>query len=773
MIWFRGTLLLLLVLLAALAGFAWQQFNAPVPDDPQTLLAEGLSAPATIRYDARRRPFVEAASFEDALFVQGWLHARARYWQMELLRRAGKARLAELLGSSLLATDVEITLAGVPALTEKMLENASPAALAAVDAYVDGINLAVASLPAPLELRLLGADVTPWSREDVFALGGIMAFQSGRNMRNELLRLSLMSSLDPALAAIFTDRSQPVLPPQIGFDRYLAMEQALEQSRPYFQPPLLGSNGWVVGPDRSASGHALYAFDSHDGWGMPSLFYEVHLFFAGESVRGFSVPGLPGVINGFNEFMAWGFTNIGDSQDLYLETRDPDDPLRFRGRAGWYQAERETVLIPVSGQPDHELSIVRTENGPLIQSEPPLSLRWSALEIGDEYGLDGLFLLNRATSFEAFMAAVDRFPAPSANVTYADVEGNIAFRTLGLLPVRGRGDGLVPQAADDPESGWRELMPLAWTEGRLNLPRSINPESGYLIKANARVLPEPPLISADNAPGYRQARLEELLESTPSVSFEDMARWQGDWHNKQAEWLLPVLLPMIVAEEGTPTYQALASWQQAPVNAPDLVAPLLFNEFYLGIARAVFEPELGPEAFRALLANSYLLNHALDRLILDDGSSPWWRGAKAELVAGAFERTAAAHSAGALPESWGAAHGLLFRHEMSGAVPGLDGLLDRGPFAWGGGNPTVGRARFRYDRPYAATGGATVRLVIELSRPLRVGAVMPGGQSGHPASPHYDDQITGWIERTLDEVAATPAAAGAVITTLAPPGAAQ
>ncbi len=766
MSWLRRGIAVVLVLTVGLGLVAWYQLTAPIPEDAATVVAPGLSAPATVRYDANRRPFVQAERFTDAVFVQGWLHARERYWQMELLRRAGKGRLAELLGRGLLATDVEITLAGVPGMTEQMIANASAETMAVVDAYVAGINLAVATLPAPLEFRLLGAEPSPWSREDVFAIGGIMAFQSGRNMRNELLRLSLMAGLDQAMAVIFTDRSTPQVPGRIDFDRYLAMERALQQERPFFQPPLLGSNGWVVAPDRSATGNALFAFDSHDGWGMPSLFYEVHLFFQDESVRGFSVPGLPGAINGFNEFMAWGFTNIGDSQDLFLETRDPEDPGRFKGRDGWYRAATETVEIPVSGQEAHVLSIVRTENGPLIQHDPPISLRWSAREIGDDYGLDGLFLLNRATSFDAFMAAIDRFPAPSANVTYADVEGNIAYRTLGLLPRRGKGDGLVPLKADDPESDWLELMPLAWTEGSVNLPRSINPAQGYLVKANARVLPEPPLISADNAPGYRQARLEELLAAGSPVSFADMARWQGDWHNKQAEWLLPVLMSKIGNHADTQAYRDLARWLEAPVNEPDLTAPVLFNGWYIAIAREVFEPALGPERFQALLANSYLLNHALDRLILDDGSSPWWRGEKSAAIERAFESMAAARARA--PLSWGEAHGLLFRHEMSGAVPGLGALIDRGPYAWGGGNPTVGRARFRYDRPYAATGGATVRLVVEMSQPMRIGAVMPGGQSGHPASPHYDDQIETWMARKLDTIAATAEGAGDVVTTLLP-----
>ena len=768
--WLAGGCLLLLLAAIAAGLYLSAVYRAPVPDDLPELAAPGLSAPATIRYDPRRRPFVEAADFTDAVFVQGWLHARERFWQMELLRRAGKGRLAELLGAGILGTDVEITLAGVPRLARRMIANADADTLAVVDAYVAGINLALETLVPPLEFELLRTQPAPWQREDVFAVGGIMAFQSGRNMRNELLRMSLAADLDPERAALFSDRSVPVLPDGIDFDRYLAMERSLDQSAPYFQPPLLGSNGWVVAPARSASGKALFAFDSHDGWGLPALFYEVHLFFgadgAKESVRGFSVPGLPGAINGFNDFMAWGFTNIGDSQDLFIETRDPENPMRFNGRAGWYEAEVESVLIPVDGADPHRLEIVHTENGPLIQSSPPLSLRWSAQEIGERYGLDGLFRLNRANSLAAFHAAIDRFPAPSANVTYADVAGNIVFRTVGLLPIRGKGAGLVPLAADEPDSGWLGLLPLGKRAGTLNLPRAENPEAGYLVRANARVLPEPPLVSADNAPGYRQARLEELLGAETSVSFEQMARWQGDWHNKQAEWLLPRMLEEISGTDAaTGEFQQLTEWLAEPVNAPELAAPLLFDQWYLALARTVFEPALGPDRFRALLANSYVLNHALDRLILDDGGSPWWAGRKSAMVRAAFD---AMREGSQSRRTWGEAHQLLFRHEMSGAVPGLSLLIDRGPYAWGGGNPTVGRARYRYDRPFTATGGATVRLVIEMTEPMRIGAVMPGGQSGHPASPHYDDQLTVWMDRELDVVTGTPEEAGAVVTRLLP-----
>jgi penicillin amidase len=213
----------------------------------------------------------------------------------------------------------------------------------------------------------------------------------------------------------------------------------------------------------------------------------------------------------------------------------------------------------------------------------------------------------------------------------------------------------------------------------------------------------------------------------------------------------------------------LAAWLDEPVNDPELEAPLLFDQWYLALARRVFEPTLGPERTQALLGNSYLLNHALDRLIAAGSNSPWWSGHRTDVLLGkAFEDVLKTRSAAGPRGRWGEAHRLVFRHEMSGAVPGLSALMDRGPYPWGGGNPTVGRARYRYDRPFDATGGATVRLVIEMSEPMRIGAIMPGGQSGHPASAHYDDQLPVWMARGLDDIPTVPEAAGDVVTTLTP-----
>lgn len=753
------------ILLAALG--VWRAFEASRVERSGTLRLAGLAASVEIRFDGRARPFVRADTLGDALFTQGVLHARERLWQMELLSRAGQGRLAEMLGPPLLDTDRELWKMGVPQLAARIEAGADARTRTLVARYVAGVNAALARLRArPPELLLTLTPLRPWTPTDVYALGAAMAHASGRNAANEMLRFAIAGSVSTEeLAAFLPDETRiPEFPYVVSRTAALALlarrdvvdafEQALLAS------PVRGSNGWAVAPERSRSGVALFAFDSHDALALPNLHYEVHLFFAGRSLRGWSVPGLPGVINGMNDRLAWGFTNIGDSQDLFLETRHPEDRLRFLGPDGWYDAETEEVSIAVRGREPERLRIVRTRHGPLIEEDPPLALAWSGHHADERaLGLDALFDLNLARDWGSANKALDRLGAPSANVTYADVDGHVAFRTVGLLPIRGRGQGLVPLPGHERGVAWRGFVPMA------SLPRRVDPPEGFVAAANARVGPPGvgPLVSADNAPGYRIGRIQSVLSARRDHTPETMRALQMDWYNGQAARLLPSLLAMLASAEldagARAARDALVAWQPDPVNAPEAVAPWLFLRWYLALAEDVFAERLGPDLYDRLLRNSYVLNHALDGLILAvEDASPWWRGDRRASVRRAFVAAAAgfdARSAGSADWRWDAHHRVHLQHELAAAVPLLGFWLDRGGHPWGGDHASVGRARYRYDRPKRVHVGAAMRTVVEMTDPMRIGAILPGGQAGHPSDPHYDDQIGPWLRGELDRLPAT------------------
>ncbi|MBX3422323.1 MAG: penicillin acylase family protein [Pirellulaceae bacterium] len=761
---------------------------------------KGLAAKVAIRFDDQQRPFVQAQTAADALAAQGWLHAQHRLWQMEMFRRAGQARLSELLGGSMLGTDQQLLRIGVPQLARQLEKNATTELLQYIDAYLTGVNTAIEQLRTrPVELLLLMHRPQNWTRADVFAVGAVMAYQSAGNMHHELLRFELSRVLTPGQLEYFlSDGSETaadypyVLPRQelswqeesppvngpaglsatdsqraqdalsklpsvaLAIDALSALDAAVNLQLPRLS---LGSNGWCVAPGRSATGHALFAFDSHDELGLPNLFYEVHLFFGdGRQIRGWSAAGLPGVINGYNHRIAWGFTNIGDTQDLFLETRHPENPDQFLDGQQWYTAEKQEYLIPVSGRMDAErFTVISTRNGPLISEHPPISLRWTAHHIGD-MGLEALLELNFAEDWQQFTGALDRLAAPSLNATYADVDGNIGFRTAGLLPNRAAGSGVQPLQGHDMSNRWLGMV------SPTDHPRLFNPPAGYVAAANARVnaAGQGPLVSADNAAAYRIARIQSVLACSQTISVDQMRKLQVDRYDGQAAKLLPALLNstpcQTLSEPAQEACQMLKKWQTLPMAAADSAAALIFQAWYVQLATEAFRQPLGDSLFASLLRRGYMLNHALDRLLLEEAST-WWPRGKAQHLAAALERTVTDLMDRLGPElkSWrlDQLQKLTLQHELATAAPPLEMLLNESSRGLAGGPSTVGRAGYRYDRPFQVSHGATVRVVIEMAAPPQAQAIMPAGQSGHPLSRQYTDQLDNWLDGTLQPIAAT------------------
>ncbi len=776
--WLRRTLIVLVIAitLAAIGFFAVLKASVNQPGGEFQLA--GIGRTVEIHFDQRLRPWVRAESIEDALVAEGWLHARYRLWQMELLRRAGRGRLAEGLGADLLESDRELWRAGVPQLAIRLEHEASPQMLEWVDAYLAGVNQAIATTFArPPEFWLARLEMTHWTRRDVFAVGAIIAFQSANNMENELLRLALSAVLDEQRFAAFIpdEKNIPgfpyILPGQPGKIDLTALDALDPLDQPLFPSASLGSNGWAVSPARSSSGNALFAFDSHDTLSLPNLFYEVHLFYGpDDSIRGWSLPGLPGVINGFNQHLAWGMTNIGDTQDLFLETRDPAQPDRFEMDGRWYRAQLEAVEIPVRGREMPEkLTIFHTLNGPLISEDPPLSLRWTGHDL-EGRGMEALLAMNMASDLESFSAALERHGAPSANITYADREGHIMFRTIGLIPKRGQAQGLYPLPGNDSGNQWRGLV------SNPEMPRAIDPAAGYVAAANSKVHDTQPLISADNAAGYRIGRLHSVLGARNDFELEDMQDLQVDFYNTQAAILLPSMLPALRHLEKEPYLAAraiLLAWLRSPVNSAGSAGALVWEHWYPELARDVFGDVLDDELLVRLMRRNYLVNHALDRLITREPGSAWWRGDRDRILRESFIRVvnhlAAAFGSNPATWRWDQVHSVYLKHELAGAALFLDDWLNRGPIPWGGGHPVLGRAGYRYDQPFAGRAGATVRMVAELGTGgMEVRAIIPGGQHGNPSSPWYDDQLESWLNGRLDTLAESPEAVVGLTTTLIP-----
>ena len=752
----------------------------------------GLERSVSVHFDEQARPYVDASGLPDAFFVQGYLHARERLWQMDLLRRAGRARLAELVGGDMLETDRGLWRAGVPELADRLMDNAGNRLRRLVDAYTAGVNAAIDAMrQPPPEYLLLGAEPAPWEAIDSFAVGAIMAFDSASNFDAELLRHNLASVLPADRWQVFnrTAESDPDFPyawseqpagPAVPADPDLRSAGRgglgwLHAVAPSTRPPggsiRFGSNGWVVSPRRAAGDRALFAFDSHDPVGLPNLFYEVHLFWGnGRQLRGWSVPGLPGVINGYNAQRAWGFTNIGDTQDLVALEPDNDRPGRFVANGSSYRARRETRRFEVRGGESVEYERWMTPNGPVVNEDPPLALRWVAQDLGDS-GMDALVDMALAQSAQQFEAAMKAFPAPAANITWADRDGRIGFRTIGRLPVRRRGNGLWP-VPDNGEDIWSGRVPVS------DMPAMTDPQDGFAAAANARVhnADWPYLVSHDNAPGWRMRRIREFLASRRDHDLDSMAELQTDRYNKQAERDGPRILELLadeqsLAPDSREALDVVRRWLQQPENRPDSAGALIFEAWYVALVERLFGPSLDDELFQALIGQRYIVNQAMDTL-LDSPDSRWWRGDAAARVAAALDQAVATlqNDRTDAPANWrlDAQQALTLNHAFSEDVGVLRRLLDRGPFGVGGGHATVGRAGHLYTAPFEVHYAATVRTVLALGTPHAARAVIPGGQSGRFYSAHYDDQLDTWLQGRYFELDSEPSAVDGRVLRLVP-----
>ncbi|HUN70253.1 MAG TPA: penicillin acylase family protein, partial [Burkholderiales bacterium] len=609
-----------LALVLAAGGYFYLRQSLPRTEGEIRLA--GLGAPVEVLRDRYGIPHIFAASLEDASFALGFVHAQDRLWQMEMSRRIAAGRVAELVGAGALETDRFLRTLGVRRAAEANLRLLDAETRKLLESYAAGVNAFLASDPVlPLEFWLTGARPEPWTPADSVAWTKMMAWDLGGNFRSELLRMSLARTLPLA-------RIHQILPPYPGEqppviadlkELYGTLERDAVQLA-QFAPDNdgLGSNNWVVSGARSASGKPLLANDPHLGLTAPPVWYFAQLSAAGMNAIGSTLPGVPGIILGRNERIAWGATNTGpDVQDLYIEKLDaaggylaPEGPRPF-------QVIEET--IKVKGAEPEKLRVRISRHGPVIsdvlrsaQQQTPrgyvIAFAWTALA-EDDRSMQATLKFARAREWDGFLAAARDFQAPQQNLVYADVEGNIGFVAAGRVPVRKPANDLKGMA---PAPGW--LAKYDW-DGYIpfeQLPRSFNPAGGAVVTANHRITPPgyAHFISSEWQPPYRADRIQALLDAAPKHTTQSFARIQADVTSRAMRELLPRLLAARPrSEEARKALALLAKWDGA--MAPERSEPLIAWAWWRELTRAIYADELG-DAFRAnWLARAEFLGNVL------------------------------------------------------------------------------------------------------------------------------------------------------------------
>ena len=756
--------LALLVALAAAAGYAW--LRQSLPQIEGTLTLSGLKAPVEIVRDRHGVPHIYAGSVEDAQFGLGFAHAQDRLWQMEMNRRIGSGRLSEALGAATLDADKFLRTLGVRRAAEATLKALSADARGQLDAYAAGVNafLTQRAGPLPPEFLLTGVSPEPWHSADSVAWIKMMAWDLGGNWRSELLRLRLAKKLSTAQIGEF-------LPPYPGdaplaIADYGALYRQLDAGKlaSLAIPGLAeagASNNWVVAGSRTASGKPLLANDPHLGLAAPAVWYFAHLSAPGLEVMGATLPGVPGVVLGRNQRIAWGMTNTyPDVQDLYVERVDAAGQVL--SPQGWQELATRSEVIKVKGQADVTLTVRASRHGPLISDvfKPAaealpqgyaLALAWTTLR-EDDLSMQAAGRFASANNWNEFLAAARDFHSPQQNIVYADIEGNIGFVAPGRVPVRKPANDLKGQA---PAPGWEAKYDWDGFIAFEDLPQSYNPTSGAIVTANEKIVPKdyPHYLTSEWNPPYRADRIAQLLAATPKHTRQSFAKIQADTVSLQVREILPLLLT--AKSQGAEGKQVLRELSQWDGNmAIEGAEPLIVSAWLRELGRLIYADELG-DLFdgawehRAVFMRNVLADTGGQGRWCDDVTTPA-KESCADLLPRALDLALAdltrRYGDDRRQWRWGGAHFALSEHRPFGRQRQLAKFFDvRVPSPGDTYTVNVGRNTLANEAaPFASRHAASLRAVYDLADLDKSMYIHSTGQSGNVLSPLYSNFAERW-----------------------------
>ncbi len=773
-------LLLFAIPAVAVAALFWL-YRRPLPQLEGRVVLPGLKAPVEVIRDRWGVPHLYASHVDDVLFAQGFVHAQDRLWQMDLNRRVGHGRLSEAFGSLAFDTDRLLRILGFSRSAHETLAATDGETLAALECYARGVNAFIAANPGRcgLEFTLLGIKPEPWKPVDSLVWTKMMAWGLSTNWDTELINAALVAKLGPERAAKLHAEypaGNPIVIPEQTLGPLA--ERVLEQLRSASSLPGLSglfglSNNWVVDGHKSTTGKPLLANDPHLALQMPSIWYENHLVSPESEVTGVSLPGVPGVVIGHNREVAWGFTAaLPDTQDLFVEKRNPANPLEFEFDGKWEAARvvREEVRVKGERAP-RIVEVIITRHGPLIDQLPPLadrkqappeyavSLRWSGHDVGQTHR--AALKMDRAKTSEEFIAALADWSGPSMNVLWADRAGNIGYHLTGQIPIRKSGVGAAPVPGWNDDFGWSRYIPHD------ELPQCQNPAQHFLASANNRIVGDeyPHFLGAETMNGFRARRIVELLQKKDKLDADDFARMHIDQYCAPAKPFCDLLLslklelgiqPALLGLHSGNAFRELEKWNHH--LSADSVAGSIYQVTQHFALRRLFRPHLGDltepflgVGFHPVIApitlgfmdRSFLIGQ---RILIENDKEWLGEQTREQLLAESLADALRWLGSQGSDWSWGHIHSAGFHHPLGAKKP-LDKLFNRGPFPYGGDTNTVWQAAFVPRLPISPAGGFTAswRMIVDLADWDASRAVHTTGQSGHPASPHYDDMIWMWL----------------------------
>ncbi len=814
--------ILILAIIAGAGGLYYFKSYLPKVVAPKSfpqidgeIQVDGLDGPVDVIRDQMGIPHIYATTAHDLFFAQGYVHAQERFWQMDFWRHIGSGRISEMFSGEV-ETDAFLRTLGWKQTAEAEWEQLGAESRAILQSYSDGVNAYLKDhqgADLSLEYALLGLPilspnykVEEWTPINSLTWGKAMAWDLRGNMDEEIQRAVLLKTLTPEqVAQLFPSypEDHPVIvnnigegpapaavPASIPEPASFAALQAVEQNIALLNPMLgklgdgIGSNSWVVSGKLSATGAPLLANDPHLGIQMPSIWFQVGLHCVKRSakcpfaVAGFSFAGVPGVVIGHNDRIAWGFTNVGpDVMDLYIEKVNPDNPNQYEVNGTWVDFKtREEVIKTASGD-SVTITVRSTRHGPVISDtygplkdqgdakdedfvpfkdrtgvEVPenyvIALAWTALTPSTPF--EAIWGLDKAQNWEDFRKAASNFHVPAQNLIYADIEGNIGYQMPGDVPIRSKGDGTVPVPGWTDEYEWTGMIPFE------ELPYTLNPAEGYIATANNQVPPRdyPHFITYDWDYGFRADRIVNMIQSAPNrIDMDYIKTMHGDSYDANAAVFAPLLLDLKLAANLTPAQDTLKNWDYQ--DRADSTSAAVFNAFWRSFLKNTFNDDMPEERYYPDGGSRW---NEVMRNMVKDPKDPFWDDKTTPDVIETMDFIMKKSFADGVAElkdtfgndlkkwNWGDMHASTFRNGTLGesGISLIEDLFNRGPYPTSGGEALVNATGWSVVDGYETNWLPSMRQIIDLQNLNNSVTVHTTGESGHAYHKHYDDMAPLW-----------------------------
>ncbi|MEO7960280.1 MAG: penicillin acylase family protein [Ginsengibacter sp.] len=749
-------------LLAPQSGI-WQNADPADKNYSQNLSFSGLEGSVNVYFDDRLVPHVFAERENDAYFVQGYLHARFRLWQMEFQTYAAAGRLSELVGNKALSFDRDKRRLGMVFAAENSLKEVEKdaATLAECNQYTAGVNAYISSLKEsslPLEYKLMGYRPEKWTNlktalflkymsldlagsEDDFEYTNAKSAFSTADF-NKIYPV-VMDSLDPIVpkGTVYPPPAIKVIPPPDADSLYFNSKDSntIVEQKPDKDN---GSNNWAVSGSKTKSGYPILCNDPHLGLNLPSLWYEMQISTPSYNVYGASFPGAPAVVIGFNDSCAFGFTNaMRDVRDYYeIKFRD-DSRNEYWFNNEWKKTKFRIEHILVKGAPDFLDSVAYTDIGPVMYDKSfdgsrstgkkYYAVRWKAHDPSNE--LKMFTLLDKAKNYDDYSAAIKHLLTPGQNCLFAAKNGDIAIWDQGEFPAKWKRQGDFVMPGTDSNYFWQGMIPQDEN------PHQINPERGFVSSANQ--LPADsayPYYLGGSFPPYRAWEINKRLANMDNITPQDMMKLQTDNYNVFAEMAVPLLLKNIdvmkLDGEERIYYDSLKSWNYN--NAVESKGATIFVITWDSLENNIWKDEFNKTGLDLKLPYESTL---LENLIKDsafsfvDNIKTPEKENLSDIATAVFKNLSSTFASLDKRDQlvWGKYKNTRIQHLTR------INALSRLHLPIGGGTNTINATKAQH--------GPSWRMIVSLSPETQAWGVYPGGQDGNPGSKYYDDYVNTWV----------------------------